>query len=90
MRFTAVGDIAQVIGVVVPGDIAVTLQLRFTEPTKPLVGVAVMVNVLFDVAPGLMLILGVLATRPKPGALIATFTATDCVTLPDIPVTVKT
>ena len=87
MRFTVFGDIPQVIGVETPAEVAVTEQARFTEPTNPFAGDAVTVKVLLVVAPVLMLRLPVLATSPKLGALIPTFTVTDCVMLPDVPVT---
>ena len=88
--FTGVGATPHNTGLVAPFGTVVTAQVSATDPVKLYAGVAVMVEVFPDVAPGTKLRLLELALNGKVGVATATFTMADSETLPEVPVTVTT
>jgi hypothetical protein len=89
LMVTGLGDTLQP-GAVAPVGMVVTAQVRVTAPVNPNLGVAVMVDVLPDVAACRKLTLVGLALNEKVGTATATLTVVVWVMLPDVPVTVMT
>jgi hypothetical protein len=88
-RLTEAAEQVGSLAVAAPAGAVVTAHVNATAPVKPLVGVAVMVDV--PEAPGDAIVTAVPA-RVKPGvgaAVTVRVTAAVCVRLPEVPVTVR-